>query len=215
MAKVELIGGLLGDTTNSEHPFNVIKVNHGVFALQGFNVKKILQRRYFKLNTDKTDLEIMDNFEIPNNLKVEELLKYGIKISNHTHKLFKIIYGTSDPIEVLSATTRPISEKANTLLLLYSSISKILTDFIVKVAEMVKKITETIQQRYRDIFANRLKQARQEKRLTQKELATAVEMSQNGFQQYEGARREPSLTTLIRLSKVLHRPTDWLLGLST
>ena len=80
---------------------------------------------------------------------------------------------------------------------------------------MVNKVTETIQQRYRDIFANRLKQARQEKRLTQKELATAVEMSQNGFQQYEGARREPSLTTLIRLSKVLHRPTDWLLGLST
>ena len=91
MAKVELIGGLLGDTTNSEHPFNVIKVNHGVFALQGFNVKKILQRRYFKLNTDKTDLEIMDNFEIPNNLKVEELETRLSKYKDIHTKLLKPI----------------------------------------------------------------------------------------------------------------------------
>ena len=51
--------------------------------------------------------------------------------------------------------------------------------------------------------------------LTQKELATAIDMTQGGYVSYEIARREPPLTTLKRLSKTLGRTTDWLLGIGT
>ena len=220
--------GLLGNLENPDHRFNVAKVNHGAFALQGFNIKKILQRRYFDLDTDKTDLEIMDNFEIPNTLKVEELetrlnkyrdiheklLNYGARIATHTNKLFKIIYGASDPIELLHTPARPISEKANTLLSMYSSISRILADFISKVAEMIKKVTETIQQRYRDNFARQLKNFRKAKGFTQKQLGDKIGKTQNAINLYESGQREPPLTVLIGLSKALNKTTDNLLGIS-
>ena len=225
---LNLTEGLLGKLENPDHRFNVAKVNHGAFALQGFNIKKILQRRYFDLDTDKTDLEIMDNFEIPNNLKVEELetrlnkyrdiheklLNYGARIATHTNKLFKIIYGASDPIELLHTPARPISEKANTLLSMYSSISRILADFISKVAEMIKKVTETIQQKYRDTFANRLKQARTTAELTQLQLAKRLSVARITLTQYERAVNEPNFSMLIKMAKLLNVSLDWLTGLT-
>ena len=224
---LNLTEGLLGNLENPDHRFNVAKVNHGAFALQGFNIKKILQRRYFDLDTDKTDLEIMDNFEIPNTLKVEELetrlnkyrdiheklLNYGARIATHTNKLFKIIYGASDPIELLHTPARPISEKANTLLSMYSSISRILADFISKVAEMVKKVTETIQQRYRDTFANRLKQARQEKKISQRVLSDLTSINRADIGLYETGKKFPSLDNFIKILRCTGISADWLLGM--
>ena len=67
---------------------------------------------------------------------------------------------------------------------------------------------------YSRTFAVRLRQARKEARLTQAQLAAQIGMTQGGYTQYENAGREPSLSTLAKLSRILKRPTDWLLGLA-
>ena len=229
MSEIKLKQGLLGDTTNPEHPFNVIKVKQGAFALQGFNLKRILQRPYFGLDTDKTDFEIMDNFEVPPNLSIEELetrlnkykdihtklLKYGVRLSKHTEKLFKMTYGTTDIKEILSVSSaKQISERANTLLLTYSSIANYLKDFIIQVVNFIKKVTETIQQQHRNIFARQLKNFRKSEGFTQKQLGDKIGKTQNAINLYESGQREPPLTVLIGLSKALNKSTDKLLGIS-
>ena len=65
-------------------------------------------------------------------------------------------------------------------------------------------------------FAIRLKQARDEKRLTQKELADMVDIAQTtigAYEKLEGAKI-PSLEIAAKLAKALGVSLDWLAGLS-
>lgn len=85
---------------------------------------------------------------------------------------------------------------------------------IQKIVDCHKALDEEIKRHYRKVLATRLKQARKEKGLTQAALAEKMNMTQSGYTSYEIARRDPSIPTLVRLSKELNRPVDWLLGLS-
>lgn len=78
----------------------------------------------------------------------------------------------------------------------------------------IENINLSVEQGRRDIFAMRLKQARTNAGLTQTDLANLTFTSQGAITSYEIARREPSLTTLTRLSEKLNVSTDWLLGLN-
>lgn len=221
-------GGLLGDIDNPEHSFNFIRVKHGAFALQGFNVKRILQRPYFGMNTNKSDAELLDNFEVPSDLSVDELeerlgkyttiraklFKYGSKISKHTDKLFQMIYGTTKITEILPTPTRKISERENDLLFVYSSVVKHIGELVSKVTDMTEIISTEIQQSYRQTFASRLKQARNERGYTQKQLADELEMAMMTISQYELKKREPSISILARMAKKLKVSADWLIGLN-
>ena len=69
------------------------------------------------------------------------------------------------------------------------------------------------EERYKQTFAVRLREARLSAGLTQLQLAKQLGMTPNGYNPYENAKREPSLTTLVKISKILKKSTDWLLGL--
>ena len=58
------------------------------------------------------------------------------------------------------------------------------------------------------------KQERERNGLTQSELAELLGVSQQTISKYENGSREPDLENLIRMSKVFHVTTDYLLGLS-
>lgn len=83
---------------------------------------------------------------------------------------------------------------------------------IQKIVERYKELTEKVKVQYRKIFASRLKQARKEMKLTQSGLATKLKLSQRAVGSYENAENEPSIAMLIRISKELKRPIDWLVG---
>ena len=83
---------------------------------------------------------------------------------------------------------------------------------IQKIAERYKELAEKVKVQYRKIFATRLKQARKEMKLTQSGLATKLKLSQRAVGSYENAENEPSIAMLIRISKELKRPIDWLVG---
>ena len=64
------------------------------------------------------------------------------------------------------------------------------------------------------IFSERLKELREEKHLTQQELADKVGISRVGYGYWEKGKREPNFKKLILLAKYLDVSTDYLLGLT-
>ncbi|PAD70661.1 hypothetical protein CHH83_02325 [Bacillus sp. 7586-K] len=63
-----------------------------------------------------------------------------------------------------------------------------------------------------EVLAKRLKWLREQKRLSQKEIAAEIGMSLNGYQKIEGGERNPKLEILVTLSDIFNVSTDFLLG---
>ena len=200
------------------------------FALRDFDKHKILQRPIFKHvevegehfleNNQYTDSEILKSLSPTDDVTQNELnlkklyairamlLYYQAKMIDKVHlpRLVRFKRATKNP---------ELRKRAENLRAEYDQNAtqvNITSEWFNKTIEKLEKI---IPDQNRKIFANRLKKARQAAGLTQKELATAIDMTQGGYVSYEIARREPPLTTLIRLSKTLGKTTDWLLGIGT
>ena len=64
------------------------------------------------------------------------------------------------------------------------------------------------------MFAERLKEARKRKGLSQRALANRLEMHHTEVSKYENRKREPGLHKLANIARELGVATDYLLGLS-
>ncbi len=64
-----------------------------------------------------------------------------------------------------------------------------------------------------DIFAIRLRETRKEMKLTQKELAVAVNTTDDSIFSWENGRSQPSIEMIRLLCKTLEVTSDYLLGL--
>ena len=62
-------------------------------------------------------------------------------------------------------------------------------------------------------FASRLKELRTENKLTQRDLAKAVGLSQNAINMWENNNRVPNANAVISLAKYFNVTTDYILGL--
>jgi len=65
------------------------------------------------------------------------------------------------------------------------------------------------------LFAQRLKQARNKRGLTQRELAQLCGFEGSLVSRYESESREPSVSTLLKLSEVLNLSMEYLVGLTS
>lgn len=64
-----------------------------------------------------------------------------------------------------------------------------------------------------EIFAERMKAMRQEKHLTQKEVANALNISFSAYCRYEYGEREPMAPTIAAMAQLFGVSADYLLGL--
>ena len=64
------------------------------------------------------------------------------------------------------------------------------------------------------MLAERLKECRKHKGVTQKEVAEYLNMAVNAYQRYELSTREPNNETLLKLADYFDVTTDYLLGRS-
>lgn len=94
-----------------------------------------------------------------------------------------------------------------------STFSANLGELIPLVNNRILLIKSQLTQQYKMTFAERLRQARQAAGLRQQDLAERLERTQNGFAQFENAIREPDITTLARIAKILNVSLDWLCGI--
>ncbi len=63
-----------------------------------------------------------------------------------------------------------------------------------------------------EFFGKRLKELRNEKELTQKQLAEILKTSKTTICQWETSKQEPDLNTLVRIADYFNICTDYLLG---
>ena len=66
----------------------------------------------------------------------------------------------------------------------------------------------------KEILAERLKQCRKDKGLTQWQVAIYSDITENTYQNYESMRREPKLEILLRIAVCLDVSLDYLVGLT-
>ncbi len=64
------------------------------------------------------------------------------------------------------------------------------------------------------MLGKRLKELREERNLSQKQLADLVNLSQQTIGHYEVDRAEPGIKTLEMFARIFHTTTDYLVGLS-
>lgn len=63
-------------------------------------------------------------------------------------------------------------------------------------------------------FFNVIKSIRLQKKLTQKQFAEILGITERNYQYYEAGKREPNVTTLISIASKLDVSIDYLLGFS-
>lgn len=205
------------------------------FAFRSFDPARILQRRFFAefgFGAEMTDKEIFQAFNYETIIRLEdnELFCNAEKLSDllfaidgylnridcHCRRLERYIHAAAgviadgDIADVESMRSR--YKRGQKLHSTYAAIRfevKILRDNTDKI---FKVVDSEAQHAYRKNFADRLKFARQKMKMTQKELAEKLGLSQNGYSPYETGQRNPSIPMMIRLSKLLNCSTDWLLG---
>lgn len=194
------------------------------FALRDFDEKRILQRPYFrKLNLPvSTDENILRTFNVLTaatadamEQKFEDLRKLNLAVQNYRRLIIKHRKRLRKFFNYYDEKgNREKSERAAGLLLKYNWFEEASELFNLKFGSLFINGEKEIDTQRRRDFSDRLRQARKESGMTQMQLAAKIGMTQGGYTQYENAGREPSLSTLAKLSRILKRPTDWLLGLA-
>lgn len=207
------------------------------FALRDFDETHILQKKFFQQYSPPQDLNLSDtrciaayrrlsreaapqldfdllNFDIQ---RLTGMLKrveqYQMRLVRHNDKLLRYATHLIEKYDV-DETIQNKVRRAKNLSTCYANIAKAVISLQKLIHETIAAFEGDSETFLRRRFGARLKKARIEAGLTQQQLANKIQMSQGGYTQYELARRDPSIPTLIKLSRILNYPTDWLLGLT-
>ena len=185
----------------------------------------------FKLPAGDNDVAIIDNFSVGNLEENEKNIDILHGVLNQLQlfqqvtqiniiKIQEEFNKTSGEIVALKmdknrqpATNEDfdkLQEKAQKLLNQRENEETFLTnisELALLVNSRIQLIKSELTRQYKMTFAERLRQARQAAGLRQQDLAEKIERNQ------KTAVREPDLTTLARMAKILNVSTDWLLGI--
>lgn len=82
-----------------------------------------------------------------------------------------------------------------------------------QIKEIEYRERKMIREKAREEFAERLKQARRERKISQRKLAQSIGIAPPSMSQMKQARYEPSIALLIRICETLKVSADELLGL--
>ena len=184
------------------------------FAFRDFNAEKILQRPFFKgfhFNGSETDAQILQSLTATDDDTIDDM-EEKLHVIKATHVKLESYRQLIDKhskrcdgynkrkAATLGVRLSELKRFAPSLEYFTASLDCIqLAD---KLTQLYYELEKQIQERYRKDFAARLKQARTAAGFTQRQLGERIQISPNGYSQYESGRREPSLPTLSRLLKV-------------
>ena len=196
------------------------------FAFHNFDSARILQRPFFKdfyFAPDKSDVEILESLSKvtedsadtwEKNLYVikathEHLTKFRHLIDRHYKKRLNK-HNKKKPKKKRGKT---IELKHPAPIMEYFNASLNVLELMNKFKNLYCEIETKLQVRYRKEFGIRLRQARQALGLTQRQLGDLIQISYQAYSMYELGKREASVTTVIRLAKILNMNGNEILGL--
>ena len=204
------------------------------FALKNFDVEHILQRPFFlhRLGVmhEDTDINILDLYNVVNiahlgigkmEKKVTDLRRIKIVTEDYAkfltaHESNKICKLGLRYANKFTETVNPIFKKrfeyAHSLQDAYGIAIKLVCKLIEQISNLERENEKAIQRQYREKFAANLRNIRLERKMTQRELATRLDIAVPSLSQYENAIIEPTLKNLARLADILNTSTDTLLG---
>ena len=204
------------------------------FALRDFDKERILQRKFFFYrlgiafeDTDIVTLEIYYSVggvshkgakameqKLSKLRKVTQaILSYKYRLDKHLNKLdgyvsryaVEFVETNSDDFKRKYARADDLSEK-------YTEYRRATEQLFDKCKDMISEGEKAIQQQYKKDFAGSLKRIRQERHMSQRELAGRLGIAVPTLSQYENCIVEPTIKNLIRLANALEVSTDELLG---
>lgn len=211
------------------------------FALRDFDAARILQRSFFKEsreeysiadNTDEKILEALtasddDSLSILESKQVilKALLKRTIEfrawVDSHVKnrlgrysRMIKKKIENGDPATAELLQKKLFRVQAFLIFHYTIDISEEIDNLVYDIGIKEDELESEIERRYQKIFATRLKAARLKAGLSRKTLADMVNITQAAVGLYENCKREPTLTPLIKMSKVLGVTIDWLTGMT-
>ena len=196
------------------------------FAFRDFDSTRILQRPFFKdfhFDANKSDAQILESLNNVTDDSVDSLEKklYLIKATHeHLFKFRRLInrHNESRLDKYNKRKSKSQEVKMTELQRLapvmeYFSASLSVLELMNKFKQLYFEIDKKIQIRYRKEFGTRLRQIRQDLRLTQAKFGDLVQVSPQVFSLYERGEHDVPIHTIIRLAKVLDMSSDQLLGL--
>ena len=196
------------------------------FAFRDFDSSHILQRPFFKnfyFDSDKSDVKILNSLNITTEDSVDSLERklYVIKaihdrleefrhlINRHNEKRldkYNKNKSTSEKVKITELQRpAPVME--------YFNASLRVLELMNKFKNLYRDIEKRIQVRYRKDFASRLKQIRQDLKLTQKQFGDLIRVSPQVFSFYERGEHDIPVHTIIRLAKALNMSGNQILGI--
>ena len=190
------------------------------FALKSFTPAQILQRPYFReFNFDgsATDDEILAGLSYADgDSRQDAETKFDTlcRLIRRASEYLKFVKRHVDRLErYRRASAKEKHAREQDLVKFYLFELYFDADSLLEKMKQARlELDDALKLSYRKTFADRLKTARLATGLTQKKFAALLNLSQNGFSQYETGVREPDLVTLIRLSNLFNCSADWLLG---
>ena len=187
------------------------------FAFRDFDAEKILQRNFFKnldLPKGVTDLEILFEISFNEFTPIEEASKklmqneliasslelYEKRIWKHLHKLLRL--DGKDPCEnsiYYSIGNGKLSELINSYILVHH----VINFFHMELKNAVIRLRKAMKAEIVKNFGKNLKNLRASKGFTQVGFAEKLGISQSGVAAYENGSREPGLTMLCTIARIL------------
>ena len=196
------------------------------FALRDFDENRILSREFFRnlnLPTDKTDKEILLSFKHSTIEETEKTMAELLKILQRLQDYFKKIKLHSERLKDLTKKfavefTENGEEKskdrfrhAKTLTDWYDFFSRNIADLGGVIREEIDGMKNVIDSIFKKTFAERLRLARTQAGMTQKELAEKIGVNRPDLVLFETAKKVPSFFTLCKILRRTNFSLDELL----
>lgn len=204
------------------------------FALENFDKERILQRKFFfhrlGITFESADIETLEIYysvtcdtnkgakameqklsELRN--VAQAILSYKECLTEHLNKIGDYVSRYAvEFVETNNDNSKKKYVRADDLAKEYTKCRRAIEQLFDKCKDMVSEGEKAIQQQYKKDFAGSLKRIRQERRMSQRELAGRLGIAVPTLSQYENCIVEPTIKNLIRLANALEVSTDELLG---
>ena len=199
------------------------------FGLRGFDAQRILGRKFFsskfnlladadtwQIDSDEENLDSLFNVAAVNHLgtaKMKERLSKAQALKTTTATYAQHLFKHELKLERFEQDAK-YRDRAILLRQRYRAAIESLGTLQKKINQLVSDGEKAIPKIFCRELGERIRTARESTGLKRQDVASTLGFSQNALAQYERGERELSPYTLVRLSEILGRSLNWLLGLT-